>query len=467
MSTSVQCLCERVLAVECNKVITSDAAKLLRQELGISNRFSQFYKEMVTRALNEGVDSTHYVILIATVFVDLPEKARAHFFKSISTFNMHEKTLVSILCQMRDVFRYEDIRMLCNLLGQFDEKLLFQLLNECIIPARVTGTLTGNEFSELIRVVLPYILPSFYSKNSETRSAVQNVILSLTFQSLSFASLAAFQEIVKVILVSLVSPSPDFQGGAILAAAFILRVVDKTSTNYADLLATVLETDIDSSPQVFKAMVKFLRIQLFEFTTLSESVSGRILDFICKKLITASFAKGSYRVLVRRLLSKYGKKYGYPVLLKNVDAEMAPLIRYVDKMSRREKKKKHRISGESSDETEEEEENMMKSLIVSMTKKTNPPKGKLNVMDVPEKKSLSDLKRKKMSRAESSRPAARSKKGHEVLGTSVSSAKTGDAKRKNQKLAPFAYVRLNPSLSREKNRKLAIQSFRKVISKKN
>ena len=79
---------------------------------------------------------------------------------------------------------------------------------------------------------------------------------------------------------------------------------------------------------------------------------------------------------------------------------------------------------------------------------------------------LADLRKARNTKDNSKKEAQnKNERKHDIIGLEADSKrKNGDAQRKGKSLEPFAYVRLNPSLSKEKHKAAAVRSFKKISS---
>jgi hypothetical protein len=185
----------------------------------------------------------------------------------------------------------------------------------------------------------------------------------------------------------------------------------------------------------------------------------KLLEVIADKLrsiLSHPSASKSLRMNIRRLVTKLGKKIGWEKLRQDfMPHEHWPLVRYAERFHKRDLR--NRLAQRDNHSSEDESD-------LPILKQD--PHGRIIItesQDDPSRGGEREINIRK-TRKETRRNIKQSPshRHHEIVGENVIVSRS-DAKRRRQKLEPFAYVRLNPSISKEKHKTNAVASFRRIM----
>ena len=359
----------------------------------------------------------------------------------------------------------------------------------CIIS--IARNSNSSSAGPIIRGLCPEIVLYIHDQSSAVRSLALQVLNQ--FCTLAFPDISIIELIMTILIGGLAGISLDMRSGSItclgLAISNLWDCLEHNSRH--NIIKTVFSFSVKdaNNSQLVRSSIRFIR---FVLRRISPATRGGNLDkeqvellrlccaYYGSELLVSRAAQTACRVAMRRLTTKLGKKLGWECLRKDfVPQEHWALIRYAERFAnreiaqRRKTAERNKLDEPSSDE--EEEEALVSKLHYKPLESTIPTDDikKMIIRPVDEGKPTSPLVRKNLSNLadlRSSKSAMRSKparneRQHDIIGLDTRSSKhRGDAKRKGKMLDPFAYVRLNPSLSKEKHKRSAVKSFKKILT---
>ena len=360
----------------------------------------------------------------------------------------------------------------------------------CILG--ICGKSKGPSVNLLVRGFCPEIVLYVHDQSSSVRSLAAQLLSA--FCSMSSEDQARVELLLTILCGGLAGLSLDMRSGSIaclgLAISQLWDSLDHNSRH--KLLSTVFSFSLKDSTnsQLVRSSIRFIRCVL---RRIIPSIRGgkleveqeELLKLCCayygSELLVSNAAKTACRLAIRRLTTKLGKKLGWECLRKSfVPQEHWALVRYAERFSNREiaqrrKNNERNRNAESSSDEEEEDALISKlhntpretltvasDMLPKMVIKNTDDKTSARIATRKNLSNLAELRSKKEGRNE--RPS-RSERQHDIIGLDTRSSKySGDAKRRGKVLDPFAYVRLNPSLSKEKHKGSAVKSFKKILT---
>jgi len=308
---------------------------------------------------------------------------------------------------------------------------------------------------------------------------------------LSSGNMDNIAQLITIFTGGLAGISVDMRSGALTCIGVSIYNLWECLDNESRLkiIKTVyaLSTKDSDNCQLVRSMIRFTRLVLKRLCPITrghklDSDQQHILKLCCTyyghELLLSKPSKSACRIPMRRLTTKLGKKLGWDTLRKSfVPSEHWPLTRYAERFANREASQRRKMTAKYREENassgDEEEDELVSKLhrnLGNLGSAQSPVDSKIIVSlektkankEMEPRKNLSNLAELRVTREKEGRKKERQ---HEVVGLDPDSKRrNGDARRKGQVLEPYAYVRLNPSLSKEKHKGLAVRSFKKVLT---
>ena len=377
--------------------------------------------------------------------------------------------------------------------------------------------MSTEDVLRFLRESLPSTILALHDIASRKRREAKLILRALCDRANREAELQ--EAVVSTTVACLAGASETIRAGVVEALGLFAYALEDSEALKERFVNIVLLLEI-SSPQMARSMVKFLRLAMQGVS--NPQLIETLFQFFLKSILGSSMARSACRVRIRTLIEKLGKKFGWEVLEKKIPESNVKLFRYTRRMYHRRVRKcqeKDKVSDDESDSSEEEPETlcmvessdpvdlvsgrlpMIRRLSARKPEddgiKTNAD-GKLVIEEeaeipttAPVKKrvSLSDLAElrdrnsafKKAQQAETiaqkltsvskknEKISKRNRRKHELMGLTQFAPKKatsfGDCKKATADTDPYAYVRLNPSLVREKYKGNALEALSKVIRK--
>jgi hypothetical protein len=381
------------------------------------------------------------------------------------------------------------------------------------ISSPAMENMSAEDVLVFLRESLPSVILALHDISSKRRRESKLTLRALCERANIEPQLQEL--LVSTTVACLAGASETIRAGVVEALGLYAYALEDCEDLKRRFINIVLLLD-NHSPQMARSMVKFLRLAIQGVS--DPDLFDQCFQFFLKNILGSSVARSACRVRIRTLIEKIGKKIGWDRLEKMLPEAHMKLFRYTRRMYNRRVRKSIERSAQdglsdeddgvnSSDEEVEETMCMFESSsdpvdlasgrIPMMRKriinkptdnfKTNdegklviddeeeaPVKKRVSLSDLAELRQRSEDRKKTAVSNNSSQKAShavtkRNRRKHELIGlTQFAPKKTnayGDAKRATTDTDPFAYVRLNPSLVREKYKGNAIQALSQVIRK--
>jgi hypothetical protein len=383
--------------------------------------------------------------------------------------------------------------------------------------------MSAEQLVQFLRESLPSVILALHDIASRRRREAKLALRALCARANAEPQLQDF--LVSTTVACLAGASESIRAGVVEALGLYAYALEDCEDLKARFVGIVLLLG-NPTPQMARSLVKFLRLTIQGVT--NPEVIDNCFQFFLKTILGSSVARAACRVRIRTLIEKLGKKFGWDKLEKMIPEAHVKMFRYTRRMyNRRVRKSQERATRENEseddmDSSDEEAETLcmyesvdpvdLASGKIPMIRKrlstdraaikTNE-EGKLVIeedeemdketptvqLQAKKRVSLSDLAElrdrasafKKAQLAEnvslktghgkkkSEQVSKRSRRKHELIGLTQFAPKKasafGDCKKATADTDPFAYVRLNPSLVREKYKGNALQALSKVIRK--
>ena len=327
--------------------------------------------------------------------------------------------------------------------------------------------------------------------------------------------------VVSSTVACLAGASETIRAGAVEALGLYAYALEDCEGLKRRFISIVLLLDT-ASPQLARSMVKFLRLAIQGVA--DPELVDQCFHVFVKSILGSPVARAACRVRIRTMVEKLGKKLGWDCLEKKLPEAHMKIFRYTrrmynrrvrkcqEKAARNEDSDEDRESDSSADEAEEtlcmyessDPVDLASGHIPMMRKRVSTrgtdslkmnEDGKLVIEDegeestvlIKKRVSLSDLaelrqrsevpkatvssngKKSGVVAGTKSAQTKRNRRKHELIGLTQFAPKKsnsfGDTKRTTTDTDPYAYVRLNPSLVREKYKGNAIQALSQVVRK--
>lgn len=375
------------------------------------------------------------------------------------------------------------------------------------------------EFVELITSELTGTLLALHDISSKRRRQARLALRATCARSNADQKLQEF--LVSSTVACLAGASDAIKAGVVESLGLFAYVMEDCETLKDRFIGIALLMDV-STPQIARSLLKFVRLAI-QGASNPQTVE-KCFQFFIKSILGSSLARSACRVRMRTLIEKLGKKFGWNNLEKRIPEEHIRLFRYTRRMYNRRVRKAVDRDTKAADELDSEDDeddyvedksapeivmiegcdnpvDLLSNKVEFARKRSKPIlssdvklscDGRLLVEDEtiaagPKKTvSLSDLAelRDKFNATKKAKVAEkaggkkttvvtaitkRNRRKHELVGLSQYAPRKanafGDSKRSEQDTDPFAYVRLNPSLIREKYKGNAVNSLSQVIKK--
>lgn len=380
--------------------------------------------------------------------------------------------------------------------------------------------MSSEDVTRFLRESLPSTILALHDIASRKRREAKLILRALCDRANLDAKLQ--EALVSTTVACLAGASETIRAGVVEALGLYAYALEDCENLKERFVTIVLLLEI-GSPQMARSMVKFLRLAIQGI--INPEVVETCFQFFVKSILCSSMARAACRIRIRTLIEKLGKKFGWDALEKRIPEAHIKMFRYTRRMYNRRVRKcqakasKDDISEDEMDSSDEEPATLcmvessdpvdlasgrlpmvrrrLKTKSESECIKTNAD-GKLVIEEdeeaaaVPAAKkrvSLSDLAElrdrntafRKAKLAEtvskiwntgskkSETQSKRNRRKHELMGLTQFAPKKssafGDCKKATADTDPYAYVRLNPSLVREKYKGNALEALSKVIRK--
>jgi hypothetical protein len=380
--------------------------------------------------------------------------------------------------------------------------------------------MSNEDVMVFLKESLPGVILALHDISSKRRREAKLTLRALCERANEEPALQ--EPLVSATVACLAGASETIRAGVVEALGLYAYCLEDCESLKERFARVVLLLD-NLSPQMARSVVKFLRLSIQGIR--NDEIVQELFQFFLKAILGSSVARAACRIRIRTLVEKLGKKFGWDKLEKMIPEAHIKLFRYTRRMyNRRVRKCQEKASKETMDDDSEfdssDEENEEVCLQESADRPIDlssnrlpivrkrrvsqatdsiklssdgkmiveesdleeeaPVKKRVSLSDLAELRNKADAVRKaKMVEQGSSKMTTRSKKAavetkrnrrrHELIGlTQFAPRKAhafGDAKRSAADTDPFAYVRLNPSLVREKYRGNALSALSQVIRK--
>ena len=379
-----------------------------------------------------------------------------------------------------------------------------------------------DEVLQYLRESLPQVLLDLHDIASKKRRQAKLSLRALCDRANTEPELQ--EVLVSTTVACLAGASETIRAGVVEALGLYAYALEDCEGLKQRFIRIVLLLE-NHSPQMARSVVKFLRLTI-QGVHDGETLNN-CFQYFLRTILGSSVARAACRVRIRTLVEKLGKRFGWDNLEKMIPEAHIKLFRYTRRMyNRRVRKCQAKATrdadseADSSDSSEEEEEvcmverddrpvDLASGTLPIIRKRVSRPQtpakvtaeGKLVVEEsdaddepvarpVKKRVSLADLAElrdraaafKKATTAERTASkgiskrkteelskSKRNRRKHDLVGLSQYAPKKsnsfGDAKRSAADTDPYAYVRLNPSLVREKFRGNALSTLSQVIRK--
>ena len=446
-----------------------------------------FYQEVAKRAIT--FESSNDILAAIRVLIAsypvLPIETHSHYCKLLSLLMKRlddpegQKSVYRFVSELhRASLPRDKLCILFQLLKSFNSLTSPHALKQRL---RALLDFSADLDDDLIPLFVQAFIPDVLISSHDASSAIRILAKSLLvrFCRLSSGKNTFCEGLISLVVAGLAGSSTDMQSSSILSLGLIIyNLWDEIDfSTLRTIIETVFSFRAASSTQcqIVRSLIRFIRFVLRKINPFMKAVNitdsnSEILKLCAayygQEIVNNVHSKKSLRMCVRRLTAKIGKKVGWETLRRDfVPKEHWPLIRYAERICNREgSKKRSRNSKEAASSDEEEEIELMQKLSTrDFSDNVSKPKivveeDKKNEVRV--RKGLADIRRPIPEILKN-----KSRKQHEIIGMPDSAKNFGDGKKKGQSLDPFAYVRLNPSLSKEKHKFSSIKSFKKIFKK--
>ena len=369
--------------------------------------------------------------------------------------------------------------------------------------------MSTEEVLSFLRESLPAHILTLHDISSKRRHQARKLIRGLARRANEEYPLQ--EAVVAATVACLAGASEGIRAGVVECLGLYAYTFEDCEDLKLRFLRIVLLLD-NHSPQMARSVVKFLRLAIQGISD-PEALNSCFKYFV-RTILGSETARAACRIRIRTLVEKLGKRFGWLALERMIPEQHMQLFRYTKRMYHRKvrdcqaaSKRKEAKKGLSDDEdssSEDEEEVCLKDgtsdlanvRLVSRRHGMAPavPKmhadGRFVIEDdaealpapVAKRLSLDDLaelrdkttalrKAKSVQQVSSASAAKvqskRMRRKHEVIGLTQFAPKKnafGDAK-KTGDTDPYAYMRLNPSLVREKYKGNALESISQLVKK--
>jgi hypothetical protein len=486
LSSRVAALAEAI-ARSSGSLLSSNEFQQLIQEIdaaGAECLYQQAAKQVLSSASLE--DSMGCLRVLLCLLTRLPVTKRAHCYKVLAHLfqrcsEQSQRLIYDYLIELsqQSSFRadFDTFVVQVKAFGKFSASSAIR--HRFRLFQAMASSHDLNQITLMIRCFIPEVLMALYDNSSNVREAATSLLLQLC--SLVHMDETLKTELLVLIMAGLAGDSVDMRSASVLGMGIVLNSLWEglPIEQKVEIVNTILALRVSGidSCQIVRSMIRFLRYTLRRLpVSNSGALVSPILHTLAKyyaaEILSNMHARKSLRMPVRRLTAKLGRKLGWESLLQMVPTEHAPLVRYAQRMSNREYNARLKASKSvAASDTDDDEDGLISKLAAGISlgdnvADTKYPKLQLDINQdttTPtrkQRKSLSDLRQLREDKNQANR-----KRRHDIVGLSSVPNQRGDCKRKGQQLQPFAYVRLNPSLAKEKHKLSAVNSFSKVISR--
>ena len=373
--------------------------------------------------------------------------------------------------------------------------------------------MSDEEVMGFLKESLPTTLLALHDISSRRRQQARKLLRALTVRANDEYRLQ--EAVVAATVACMAGASETIRAGVVEALGLFAYAFEDCEELKLRFLRIVLLLN-NHSPQMARSIVKFLRLAIQGIS--DPDALRSCFDYFVKAILSSDTARAACRIRIRTLVEKLGKRFGWVALEKMIPAPHLKLFRYTKRMYNRRvrdakaasKRRESATMSDDDDSSDEEEEICIREgeaptdlacgkpslvrksrtlrsdkvqlssdgrIVVDEDESPAPPPKRLSLNDLAELRDRSTAIRKAKSvelvgKVGGKKPVVESKRmrrKHEVIGLTQFAPKKsnsfGDSKKSVSDTDPFAYLRLNPSLVREKYKGNALQAISQVVKR--
>ena len=373
--------------------------------------------------------------------------------------------------------------------------------------------MSPEEVLTFLKESLPATILTLHDISSKRRHQARKLIRGLARRTNDDYKLQ--EALVSSTVACLAGASEAIRAGVVECLGLYAYTLDDCEDLKLRFLRIVLLLD-NHTPQMARSAVKFLRLAIQGIT--DEEALSQCFQYFVRTILNSEVARCACRIRIRTLVEKLGKRFGWMELEKKIPERHMKLFRYTKRMyhrrvrdcqaaSKRKEARKDASDDDSDNSSDDEEEVCLREgegpadltssvrlvrkphhessvkldsegrLVVSEEQQPLAAPKRLGLNDLAElrdkanalkkSKTVQSVSSTRQSKKEAAVSSKRMRRKHEVIGLTQFAPRKqnsfGDAKKGDTD--PYAYMRLNPSLVREKYKGNALESISRLVRK--